>query len=419
MSVPRLFVGLVVILGLAGVVPIGSHASNESSQPIHIGHTKKIVRDVRGSFAGKPERRIAKADKVFFSQNIITAGKSAVLIRFRDGSTLELGADGMLILNEMVFNPFEGRSRRTVSLIHGAFRYVSGLAVDDQKMTINTPIGTIGIRGSAVSGIVHPDMPLFVHVSHGEAIFINDAGNSRLVDGEAIAIPSKDTQPITPDQMPPTVTAQALKHIKSRLGELVAITDDQDSLSDEQRQDDATANAIPIAQQESMIPPTAPPRKSAPPLPVIPLLSEGRVNGFFIGGQSSRKHEEILQRFANEAQASMAFISDYTSERQRVNDINVQAGTIEVITGAVEKSTSNEMISTLVEKSVRSNPSQAKTIGQAALRANPGALSVITDSVLTAMPEAAGSISQWLVIDGEDGNDFKNEPPSQHIPIVD
>ena len=419
MSVPRLFVGLVVMLGLAGVVSIGSHASNKSSQPIHIGHTKKIVMDVRGSFAGKPERRIAKADKVFFGQNIVTAGKSAVLIRFRDGSTLELGADGMMILNEMVFNPFEGRSRRTVSLIHGAFRYVSGLAVDDQKMTINTPIGTIGIRGSAVSGIVHPDMPLFVHVSHGEAVFINDAGNSRLVDGEAIAIPSKDTQPITPDQMPPTVTAQALKHIKSRLGELVAITGDQDSLSDEQRLDDATANAIPIAQQESMITPTAPPRKSAPPLPVIPLLSEGRVERFFTGGQSSRKHKEILQRFANEAQASMAFISDYTSERQRVNDINVQAGTIEVITGAVEKSTSNEMISTLVEKSVRSNPSQAKTIGQAALRANPGALSVITDSLLIAMPEAADSISQWLAIDGEDGNNSKNKPPSQYIPIVD
>ena len=71
----------------------------------------------------KPERRIVKADKVFLA-NIITADKSAVLIRFRDGST-GLGADGMLILNEMVFNPFEGRSRRTVSLIHGAFRYVS------------------------------------------------------------------------------------------------------------------------------------------------------------------------------------------------------------------------------------------------------------------------------------------------------
>jgi hypothetical protein len=35
------------------------------------------------------------------------------------------------------------------------------------------------------------------------------------------------------------------------------------------------------------------------------------------------------------------------------------------------------------------------------------------------MPEAAGSISQWLVIDGEDGNDHKNKPPSQYIPIVD
>ena len=115
----------------------------------------------------------------------------------------------------------------------------------------------------------------------------------------------------------------------------------------------------------------------------------------------------------------MAFISDYTSERQRINEINVKAGTIEVITGAVEKSTSNDMISILVEKSVRSNPSQAKAIGQAALRANPGALSVITDSILTAMPEAAGSISQWLVIDGEDGKDIKNDPPSQYIPIVD
>ena len=95
------------------------------------------------------------------------------------------------------------------------------------------------------------------------------------MDGEAIAIPSKDTPPITPDQMPPTITAQALKHIKSRLGELVAITGDQDPLSDEQRQDDATANAIPIAQQESKITPTALPKKSAPPLPVIPLLSKG------------------------------------------------------------------------------------------------------------------------------------------------
>ena len=175
---------------------------------VHVGHTTSVVKDVHGQIGNASERRIINADKVFFNENLITSDDSVVVVQFRDGSTLELGPNGVLTLDEMVFNPVENQNTKTVSLLQGSFRYISGFVSSDAQILINTPVGSIGIRGSTGSGFVYPGIPTYLHVSKGDATFTNASGSTDISDGQSIASDSADSPPMDSADFPATVAAE-------------------------------------------------------------------------------------------------------------------------------------------------------------------------------------------------------------------
>ena len=109
------------------LAPVSSFAA-VGDAPVHVGFTSLIKKDVQGQLGDQNKRRLVKADQVFFNENVITSKDSVVVLQFRDGSTFELGPDGLITLDELVFNPFEGKNTKVVSLIQGSFRYISGFA---------------------------------------------------------------------------------------------------------------------------------------------------------------------------------------------------------------------------------------------------------------------------------------------------
>ena len=104
------FIG--VVAAVVALILTSSVNAAVPQPPLHVGRTTSVVKDVRGQLTGRPERKLVKADRVFFNENIVTAGASVVVVQFRDGSTLELGPNGALVIDELVFNPFERTSRK-------------------------------------------------------------------------------------------------------------------------------------------------------------------------------------------------------------------------------------------------------------------------------------------------------------------
>jgi len=87
-----------------------------------------------------------------------TGGDSAVGVLLADETSLSMGADGRMVLDEMIYDPGTQEGAMSLSVLKGVYTIVSGMVskTDPDAMVINTPVGSIGIRGTQV-GLEIPD----------------------------------------------------------------------------------------------------------------------------------------------------------------------------------------------------------------------------------------------------------------------
>ena len=93
---------------------------------------------------------LSEGDTVDSNDTIITDENSGTTIEFVDKSTLVVTESGKITLDEMVYDPSTQEGNFAIDLVSGIFVYVSGdiAKFDPNSMILNTPVGTIGIRGT-------------------------------------------------------------------------------------------------------------------------------------------------------------------------------------------------------------------------------------------------------------------------------
>lgn len=81
-----------------------------------------------------------------------TSADGAVGVVLADETTFAMAADGRMVLDEMIFDPETQEGSLSLSVFKGVYTFVSGLVskTDPDAMVINTPVGSIGIRGTQV-----------------------------------------------------------------------------------------------------------------------------------------------------------------------------------------------------------------------------------------------------------------------------
>ena len=101
---------------------------------------------------------LSAGDSVYQGDVIETADGGAINMLFVDQTTFALGGDARLALDELVYNPATQTGSSSFSIMKGVFVFVSGeiAKTDYTKMEINTPVATIGIRGTKVAGEIRP-----------------------------------------------------------------------------------------------------------------------------------------------------------------------------------------------------------------------------------------------------------------------
>lgn len=89
-------------------------------------------------------------DNVRKGDVVQTSGGSSVAIVFSDGTTFSLNANARMVLNDFVFNAGGTGNSAAISLVQGAFSFVAGQVAKTGEMRVETPVATMGIRGTAV-----------------------------------------------------------------------------------------------------------------------------------------------------------------------------------------------------------------------------------------------------------------------------
>lgn len=114
---------------------------------------------------------------VYQGDIIETSGDGAVNIMFIDETSLAVSEDARMAIDEYVFDPSSSAGVSNFSVLKGVFVYTSGLIgrEDPDDVQIETPVGSIGIRGTIIAADVDQGE---VTVVEGAIVLTDMAGNS-------------------------------------------------------------------------------------------------------------------------------------------------------------------------------------------------------------------------------------------------
>ena len=158
-AVAMLVAGLV--LSAAGFLAGPAHAQRDSARPAVLDVASKPIGKVvvaTGSVTLERANAViiqvsadsqAKVgDLVYQGDAVATGADGRVGINFTDGSSFNLSNNARMVLNEFVYDP-NGTSNSTLfNLTKGTFTFVAGKVAKTGDMKIDTPVATMGIRGT-------------------------------------------------------------------------------------------------------------------------------------------------------------------------------------------------------------------------------------------------------------------------------
>jgi len=142
---------------LAGPRAPGQYAQAQPTAPAAgIGRVEKAVGNVTVMRNGVAVA-LHVGDAVYKNDVVQTGADSSCGIGFPDGTALNLVANTRMALNDYVYDPNGTSNDALFSLVQGGFAFVAGKVAHTGDMKINTPVATMGIRGTAPRVVIGDD----------------------------------------------------------------------------------------------------------------------------------------------------------------------------------------------------------------------------------------------------------------------
>jgi hypothetical protein len=160
------------------------------------------------------QETMTKGLSVFAGDIIETDAAGAVNITFNDNTVFAVSNNAKMTIDEFVYDPNkDGEGQADVSVVRGVFVYTSGFVgkEDHNDVHIKTPVGSIGIRGTTLTGYIpeegSPDSPkisliegaIVVQPNQGAEIFLDESRET--VQLNAAGTQAENVGVITPQQM--------------------------------------------------------------------------------------------------------------------------------------------------------------------------------------------------------------------------
>ncbi|WP_247324769.1 VCBS domain-containing protein, partial [Bradyrhizobium sp. 21] len=137
-----------IVNALTGHVQYAQAASGIAAAQV-IGHVTKLSGSATAVRNGVSVI-LNNGDNVEKGDVVSTGGDSTLGITFIDGTVFGLSSNARMVLNEMVYDPNGSSNSSLLSLVAGTITFVAGETAKHGDMKIDTPVATMGIRGTAV-----------------------------------------------------------------------------------------------------------------------------------------------------------------------------------------------------------------------------------------------------------------------------
>ena len=202
---PLRAIALVSLLLGIGLASLSARADQR------VGIDSAVNPNALGIPPGALPRRLVLGQDVVFNERITTEAGGQTQILFVDESTLSVGPNANMVIDQFVYDPNTGAGKFAASLTRGVFRFVGGkLSKQDNAVTMRTPTATIGIRGGVMLVDLAADGKLSVYKVYGKSVTITGLnGVSQTITGNGfeVTVSGPGASPSDPAKSPPGATA--------------------------------------------------------------------------------------------------------------------------------------------------------------------------------------------------------------------
>lgn len=202
----------------------GEYASSTTtvSDAGTIGQISEVVGTVLITRADGSEV-IAEPGTLIMQGDVIeTSGDGAANIVFADNTNFAISEDARLSVDEFSYDTASQEGSSFFSMLKGAFVYTSGMIGKDDpgNVSIETPAGSIGIRGTVVMGKIDPTgQDSEITIIDGAVVITNAAGTVELDDSlETVKLGDYNTEPVMMGQISPEQAQQTYESLRSVSG---------------------------------------------------------------------------------------------------------------------------------------------------------------------------------------------------------
>jgi ferric-dicitrate binding protein FerR (iron transport regulator) len=120
---------------------------------------------------------LSNGSSVFANERIRTGDASTAQLQFLDETNLAVGPKSEVVLDRFVYDPNRRKGSVVIQTGRGVFRFVSG-SQDPTSYQINTPVATIGVRGTVFQLVNGSGFSAIVQVEGNTIINILATGQS-------------------------------------------------------------------------------------------------------------------------------------------------------------------------------------------------------------------------------------------------
>jgi len=123
-------------------------------------------------------RALRRRSEIFAAETITTDATGFAQIRLVDSAIVALKENTEFLFEEYAFDGEGGQQDRAVmSLLQGGFRTIDGLITDDEngEYRVDTQYASIGVRGTAFSAVIDPELNAFLQVCLRVALLLPTA----------------------------------------------------------------------------------------------------------------------------------------------------------------------------------------------------------------------------------------------------
>jgi hypothetical protein len=147
-----------VVVAMTTSNPGEAYAANapDAGAPKAIGRVE-VVNGTASAIRNGQTLNLHVGDLVYKGDAVESGANSTLGLTFLDGTAFSLSSNARMVLNEMVYDPASTSNSSLLTLVQGSIGFVAGNVAHTGDMKVDTPVATMGIRGTAVHVVMDAD----------------------------------------------------------------------------------------------------------------------------------------------------------------------------------------------------------------------------------------------------------------------